>query len=794
MIPVPKQDVNTKAASDSEAAFLNFRRYTHMISHLNPETVLYEKKPAKEWNEAFPLGNGSLGVMISGGVKEETLYLNQESIWSGGPRNRNNPDSLANLSEIRRLIRQGRPDAAEELALYSMAGTPESESVYQPLGTFYLNFDLSRPGRGLPVDTEALPGNYIRTLDLENSVAEVRFGSGQNLTKREHFVSYPAGCFVSRLSTAAPGGVSFSGRFSRTGFVAESGRRTGPSGTALIMKSSGTGNGAVSFAAGAMIIPSGGQMEFLGDHCILRDADEVLILIACRSSFNCRDYEDRMVEDLNCAAEKSWEELFDEHRRDYRKLFCRTELTFGNSDGQKETSERLIGLKNGGEDGAIVPLYFNFGKYLMISSSRPGTLPSNLQGLWNHHDAPPWGSKYTININTQMNYWLAEPCGLGECHTPLFEHILRMMEPGRVTARSMYGCRGFTAHHNTDIWGDTAPQDHWMPATFWCLGGAWLCLHLIEHFNFTRNTGFLEKWYPVLKECALFFEDFLIPAENGELITSPSVSPENTYLLDSVVTARICEGPSMDSQILRELFCGCLEWAGLLDDTGAVERYSLIVSRLPSIKTGEDGRLMEWREEYGEPEPGHRHLSHLFALYPGHQIPAGSSLASGAEKSIRKRLAEGGGHTGWSRAWIVNFWARLGNAGEAESNLKALFTGSTLPNLFCNHPPFQIDGNFGGAAAVAEMLIQSSGGIIRILPALPGNWHSGCLRGVALRGGYRADLSWEAGELNEIIIRKKSGNPGSASPVKILYRGQMLEYNHFSGEELILTSGHFTVR
>ncbi|MDC7242103.1 MAG: glycoside hydrolase family 95 protein, partial [Spirochaetales bacterium] len=471
---------------------------------LNPEKVIYENSPASEWNEAFPLGNGALGAMISGGLMEETFDLNQESIWSGGPRNRNNPDALSRLPEIRKLIREGRPDLAEQTALYAMAGTPESESVYQPLGRFTLNFDLNRPGRGLPGEAEPVPEDYLRKLDLEEAVVTVSFTRNGIQTLREHFVSAPAGCFVSRIICDSSGSLNFSGRFSRSGLTAFSGRSDGGADggadreTALVLRSEGAGEGAVRFAAGARIIPVGGTVEFLGDHCIVRNAHEVLILIACRTSFFDKDYEQKMLEDLDRAAGRSWESLLKEHVEDYSALFGRTELSFSAAGEDCETlstSRRLGALKEGCDDTALIPLYLNFGKYLMISSSRPGTLPSNLQGIWNPHDAPPWGSKYTININTQMNYWLAEPCGLGDCHRALFDHILRMIPNGRVTAESMYGCRGFTAHHNTDLWGDTAPQDHWMPATFWCLGGAWLCLHLIEHHDFTRDREFLMKFY-----------------------------------------------------------------------------------------------------------------------------------------------------------------------------------------------------------------------------------------------------------------------------------------------------------
>jgi len=731
------------------------------MQFFNRETCLVEPKPAVNWNEAFPLGNGRLGAMVFGGLEREEFSLNEETVWNGGPRDRNNPDALQHLQEIRRLIRAGLPGEAEKLSLYTLAGTPESECCYQSLATFRINFNPERPGNGLPPENNPVPDDYRRVLDLDTAVASTTYTSGGGSFRRDHFISAPSNVFATRITADAPGYITLCCRFTRKGFTESSSHERGDT---LLFKGSGIGEGAVRFAGGARIVSRGGTCRFLGDHCIIDGADEVVIYIASATSFGYDDYRDEVIRRLDAAEKSGWQNLLDEHVRDYQSFAGRMSLSFtekeaGASDPEyNSTSLRLEDMKEGREDLFMIPLYLNFGRYLLISSSRPGTLPANLQGIWNPLDAPPWGSKYTININTQMNYWLAEPSGLGECHTPLFDHIMRMIPRGRRTAEVMYGCRGFTAHHNTDLWGDCAPQDHWMPATVWCLGAAWLCLHLIEHYEFTGDEEFREKYYPVLRECALFFEDYLVENEVGELVTSPSVSPENTYILKSGISGRICEGPSMDSQILHELFSGCLDWASRLGHSEEEIRYGEILKKLPPLRIGSDGRILEWREELEEQEPGHRHISHLFALHPGHQIhPAQTPRAAlAAEKTIRYRLAGGGGHTGWSRAWILNFWARLGKGREACENLHSLLTGSTLPNLFCDHPPFQIDGNFGGAAGILEMLIQSSRDEIHILPALPEEWKYGSLKGVCLRGGLKADLLWREGRLEALEITRSS--------------------------------------
>ncbi len=704
--------------------------------------LYYTSESGWDWNKALPVGNGKLGAMIYGNKDHEKLQINEDSLWYGGPLDRINKDARPNLEKVRSLIFEGKIKEAEDLLLHAFSGNPPSQRPYSPFGEIFIRFDDARSGIT----------DFSRRLDLETAVHTVKRNfAGLRLTE-EIFVSAPENVIVVHIQS--DDGSRFSiqadcGRmcFYDSGFHDE--KNTYYTG-AMVGKN-------YHFAGGMTVSSESGEMDITGQYISCKKVREVTLYFTGATTYREEEPLTYVRKILDKVRNISYDELKEDHINNYRKLFdkCELYLSYDRNLDDMTTDQRLARIDESHPDNGLVKTYFDYGRYLLISCSRPGSLPANLQGIWCYHMDPPWGCKFTVNINTQMNYWPAEMLGLGNCHLPLFDHMKRMRINGQKTAMEMYGCRGCVCHHNTDLWADTAPQDLWIPGTYWVMSMPWLCTHIMQHYLYTLDLTFLKDMYPVMKDTVLFFHDFLLE-KDGQALICPSVSPENTYIMPDGTEGSICAGSSMDNEILRDLFAQFILAYDLVedDDIDFLKRTEELLSKLPPLKIGKHGQIMEWLEDYDEKEPGHRHISQLYALHPSHQISVDETpvLAEAARKTIERRLSFGGGHTGWSRAWIMNMFARLRDKEKCYENLIALFKKSTLDNLFDNHPPFQIDGNFGSTAAIGEMLLQTEGNNVILLPSLPDEFSEGSIKDIRVPGGASFTLIWRDGSLKEFSV------------------------------------------
>lgn len=724
-----------------------------------------------EWLKALPLGNGSLGAMVFGDVPMERIQLNEETMWSGSPQHSDNPVATENLQRIRQLLFEGRYREATELTnrtqVCTGAGSGSGNGKDVPYGSFQTLGDL-----WIDFDCKGDYTDYYRDLDLETAVASVSYTQNGIRYRREIFVSRPDQVMVVRMTADRRGALSFTCRMTRP----ERFTTSCEDGQLVMSGALNDGYGGLNlrYMARLKAVARGGETSCRDDELRVSGADEVILLLSASTDYRLdyplykgRDYVNITRRAIEQAEHKSYAALLKAHLKEYEPYFDRVSLRLGTDLlDDIPTDERLERVKQGGDDEHLCELMFQYGRYLLIASSRPGTMPANLQGIWANKVQTPWNGDYHTNVNIQMNYWPAEVTNLSECQLPLFDLIASLVKPGHETARVQYGMGGWVVHPITNIWGYTSPGE----SSSWGMhpgGTGWLCQHIGEHYRFTGDKAFLRRMYPVLQGAVEFYLDWLtVDPHSGKLVSGPAASPENSFVAPDGSRAQISMGPTHDQQVIWQLFDDFgMASRELGTDDDLVHRVASAKANLAPTRIGHDGRIMEWAEEFEEVEPGHRHISHLFAVHPGAQVNMLQTpeLAAAAGKSMDYRIAHGGGHTGWSSAWLIIQYARLLRGEQAKGSLDTVLRRSVMPNLFTQHPPFQMDANFGTTAGIAEMLLQShvydkGAYVLQLLPALPSAWPDGEFTGLKARGGFEVSARWQAGRMVELRVKSLLGN------------------------------------
>lgn len=739
---------------------------------------LWYDSPADEWVQALPLGNGRLGAMVFGGIANERIQLNEDSFFAGSPYDGTNPKAGAGLPRVRELIWAGKYKEAQDLADEVLVARPQRQMSYQPIGDLLLLFQGIENSQ-----------SYRRSLDLDGAVATTRFKVRTVTHLRDVIASAPDRVVAIRLSTDAPAGsvnVNIALSTPQDAEIAVEGDDT------LVMRGIGPAQhgvpGGIRFETRVRVQRTGGRQTTGRDGIRIEDADEVVLLVATATSY--RRFDDIggdpstiVRADIAAASAKSWQALLAAHQADHRKLFRRVAIDLGRSPAADLPTDQRIARSAELDDPALAALYYQFGRYLLIASSRPGTQPANLQGIWNERTAPPWESKWTLNINAEMNYWLADAANLGELVEPLLRMTKDLAITGQRTARNDWGARGWVAYHNTDLWRQATVNSSALYG-MWPMGGAWLLNTLWDHWDYSRDRAFLAELYPLMTSSCQFYLDALVPhPRTGELVMNPSNSPENSHRPG----VSICAGPAMDSQLLRDLFRHTIAASELLGkDAGLRAEIAAKLAKIPPDRIGKAGQLQEWFDDWDmdAPEINHRHVSHLYALYPSDQITLQHTpeLAAAARRTLEVR---GDDATGWGIGWRINLWARLEQRERAYKVLKMLLQpGRTYPNMFDAHPPFQIDGNLGGAHGIGQMLMQSHSGTIHLLPALPRLWPGGRVSGLRARGNIGVDIVWAQGRMTEAVLTAHSGGP-----VCVRNGGMTLEFTLRTGDRVRITPG-----